>query len=124
MSVVCDVMTVTSAHACVDVPSQRVSFGGVAPAMPAAPSALLLLLLCLSTSAACFAALSQAAARGEGQGGVGHRRAVLSEAAAADRPRGGLLLTWGVGGPERLGRHGDTALPLPVREPVLFACRC
>ena len=92
--------------------------------MPAAPSALLLLLLCLSTSAACVAALSQAAARGEGQGGVGHRRAALSEAAAADRPRGGLLLTWGVGGPERLGRHGDTALPLPVREPVLFACRC
>jgi hypothetical protein len=32
----------------------------------------------------------------------------------AQRPPGELL-TWGVGGPTRLGRHGDTALPLPVR---------
>ena len=84
--------------------------------MPPAPCALLLLLLCLSTSAVCVAALSHVAERTTTRGGETHRRRVLlSEAVTESRSAGGLLLTWGVGGPERLGRHGDTALPLPVR---------
>jgi hypothetical protein len=84
--------------------------------MPPSPCALLLLLLCLSTSAVCVAALSHVVQRTATHGdGVHRRRVPLSEAPTASRQAGGLLLTWGVGGPERLGRHGDTALPLPVR---------
>ena len=91
--------------------------------MLSAPCALLLLLLCLSTSTVCVAALSHVVQRTATHGDETHRRREpLSESLAESRPSGGLLLTWGVGGPERLGRHGDTALPLPVRVTRVLCC--
>jgi hypothetical protein len=81
---------------------------------------------CAACAALAFAAALAAAAllpahaagalRGRADGARSAARALAtSDASATLSGAPGELLTWGVGGPQRLGRHGDTALPLPVR---------
>lgn len=83
---------------------------------------------CAACAALAFAAALAAAAllpahaagalRGRADGARSAARALAASDASATSLGAappGELLTWGVGGPQRLGRHGDTALPLPVR---------
>jgi hypothetical protein len=91
--------------------------GGAAPRWRGCAACAAVAFAAALAAAALLPAHAAGALRGRADGARSAARALATSDASfsAGAAPPGELLTWGVGGPQRLGRHGDTALPLPVR---------